>query len=516
MQQGLLPAHKKQHAAPPEAIPCSPVAAAPQHTADEQPCTPCRRTPLSQLRAEVSAAEDSSPCNNIVRRLAADISQDSPALQVTLNEYRRSTASRHSSFVHRDSRQSNCSLDEHLTPAASPGRGWVQPPTATQWDTPEFDLQGSTCHFPTSPSSASCCSESQAGAQALGAAKGPAGTPGVQQQQAAADIPEGLAAAATSSVPFMGFGAPGAQDPALMSADSAKLTTPRLVELRCTSVSSSFSSSNSTVSASHEEASTSVQQEAAAAVQSSAAALTDKQFLPAVTTSTAANEHASKRATEGDTSVPSAAVGSGATGSIETAGSSVHAAGSHAGLSMSAQTAHLPIDPAFVETGFWGSRDGSSNGTVTMDHTGSHSPLGAASQVRQHDGGIISHADSGFLSCDEDMELQETLASILHSTGQQSPQAAAHAGRQATAAVVVGGALQSDMQAATAVAAGDAVESSEPCQLPLSPLLLRQLSQQLSFKEAAADSAAPGSARSEGATSCCDWATVYSYEGGDS
>jgi hypothetical protein len=171
-----------------------------------------------------------------------------------------------------------------------------------------------------------------------------------------------------------------------------------------------------------------------------------------------------------------------------------------------------------VETGFWGSRDSSSNGIVIADHPGSNSPLGVASQVPQHNAGIItsilSHADSGFLSCDVDMDLQGVQASILHSTCHHSPQAAAHAGRQAAGAVLVGDALHGDIQVASA--AVRSLESPEPCQQPLSPLLLRQLTQQLSFKEVAADSAAAGYARSEAATSCCDWATVYSYEEGDS
>jgi hypothetical protein len=127
----------------------------------------------------------------------------------------------------------------------------------------------------------------------------------------------------------------------------------------------------------------------------------------------------------------------------------------------------------------------------------------------------MGKAESGFLSCDEDMEQQEFLASILHSsTGQHSFPTPAHAGRQSPAAALVVGSAHTDTQAATSAAAGVLV-SSEPCQMPLSPMLLRQLSQQLSFKEVAADSAAAGYARSE-ATSYCDWATVYSYEEMDS
>lgn len=125
-QQKQLQRQAQQHAAHPDTPACSPVAASPQHTTDDQPCTPCSKTPMSQPGAEDGAAEDSSTGNNILRRLAADIRQGSPSLQATLNECRKSTASRHSSFARR-SRHSDGSSDEHTTSvAALPGRGWVQ------------------------------------------------------------------------------------------------------------------------------------------------------------------------------------------------------------------------------------------------------------------------------------------------------------------------------------------------------------------------------------------------------
>jgi hypothetical protein len=254
-QRGLLrtPRQLKEQQQQQQLIPCGPVAPAHAETADA--ATPTCRTPLSQLRAGQQQLEDCSPCNNIVRRLAADIKTGSPALRVTLEEYssfaRRST----SSFRSRVSNTSDCSQDERTTPLASPGRAWVQHTAAAellqplsldqqevstaqasaQQDSAAADIAISTaaasavafqlpdlrdlqqqlktlafddcdlrCHSPWSASSKDACALDNVGP------------------------PAALPAVAVPALEFKGFGAAGAPQQAALAADSIHLATPRL------------------------------------------------------------------------------------------------------------------------------------------------------------------------------------------------------------------------------------------------------------------------------------------------
>ena len=109
--------------------PCS---EAPAAAVQEASC----RTPLSQLRAErlQVQVEDSSPSNNLVRRLATNINTDSPALTSTLAEYSYSNVAPRStaSFRSRASTPSDLSMEGSGTPLASPGCSWASPPAASR------------------------------------------------------------------------------------------------------------------------------------------------------------------------------------------------------------------------------------------------------------------------------------------------------------------------------------------------------------------------------------------------
>jgi hypothetical protein len=426
---------------------------------------------VSQLRAEQQQLEDCSPCNNIVRRLAADIKAGSPALRVTLEEYssfaRRST----SSFCSRVSNTSDCSQDERTTPLASPGRAWAQHTAAAELLEPLSINQQDV-------------SAAQASAQPDTAPAATAGSPAatsaaafdlpdpqdVKQQlrklafddcdmrchlpcstssedASAQDVvgpPAGLPAVAVPALEFKGFGAAGApQQAVLAAADSIHLETPRL-EPRLAPVGSNCSSSNGT------------------------AAGRDEQFFSITGSSwDAAAAQGGTASTAGAFSLPGAAsaVMREQLNKPLSAGVSVHVAAGGA------------FSTAWdVATGCLGASSGAATSTA-----------GGVGSVQQDE-----YDSPGYWSCDED--------DACHS--------------EAAAAVeAVGGAEQlcdapSTPVGAQAMPAADLAVDGEPSQLTLSPLLLKQLTQ--SFHEAGEpDSPHPAD---DDATTCCDWATVYSYE----
>lgn len=375
---------------------------------------------MSQLRAEhqQQQLEDCSPCNNIVRRLAADIQEGSPALRVTLQGLaRRSTGSLPRRLRSRTSTHSDSDQQERTTPLASPGRAWAQPPASCTLEPLVFDLQGaSTCAVP---------SPAAAGPEQLPApsAHKQLGTEdsdhGCQPEDDSMRPPQGLAAGAVPSLLFNGFGTAGKvhTQAALASTASAELRTPRL-EPCWPSLHSNASSSNGTAVGSEYShfssgggswGTVTVQHSHAAAAPGTAAA------------NWAANEHTSKHAA-------AAACVSAKAGGV------------------SADSAARSRSRAEASTAGSDTCTGSSVGT---DYSSCHDD-------------------------DEDGDKQDEEEPLC------TPPPATRAFSET---------------------------AGQPCQLPLSPQLLKQLT--ASLQEAnKPDSPLP----EEDAISCCDWATVCSYE----
>lgn len=451
-QRGLLPT--PQHRQQQESMPCSSTAAdtTHEHIQAQEPDISCGgRTPVAQLRASHQHVEDSSPCNNIVRRLAADIKTGSAStLQTTLTEYssfaRRSTTSIRS----RVSTHSDHSYDDDSTPLASPGRGWMIDAAAACPGTlepgchhddaamaPQLHHAVSAGH-----AAAELCTDKAAAAAApftqgqqtsdCGSLQSTAST-GCSCEQETIALPHDLpAVAAAPSIHFKGFEAATVLQQALASTDSVQLNTPRLDlcwGMRPHSNGSNTSSSNGTENSMDEHDSTKMQQPAATSPE------TYRQVQP------------------GNDCIQE---GSACSPAIESDNESLpqgeHDATARAALAL--QDAALVAVPI------------------------SSSDQQVVCKTRRSSSNID---ESGFWSCDDDDDGNDHAACDSHT-------------------------VLEDAVPMTALP----TEHEEPCRLPLSPLLLKQLSQQLSFKEAAED---PGvKAYAASAQSDCEWATVCSYE----
>lgn len=425
-QRGLLRTpRQQQQPGQPHAVPCSPTgAAAPVCAAGDKqtPHTSCR-TPVSQLRAEQQQQqlEDCSPCNNIVRRLAADIQEGSPALRLTLQGLaRRSTGSLRS----RTSTHSDGNQQERTTPLASPGRAWTQPPASCALEPLVFDLQGASTNTVPSPAAA--------GPEQLPApsAHKQLGTEdsddGCQPEDDSMRPLQGLVRGAVPSLLFKGFGIAGRahEQATLASTASAELCTPRL-EPCWPSLHSNASSSNGTaVSSKYSHFSSGGGSWGAATVQHSHAAAAPG------TANWAANAYTNERAA-------AAACGSAKAGGV------------------SADSAAQSRSRAEASTAGSESCTGSSVGT---DYSSCHDD--DEDGDKQDEEEVFDCAAAGEPLC--------------------TPRPAARAFTET---------------------------AGQPCQLPLSPQLLKQLT--ASLQEAnKPDPPLP----EDDAISGCDWATVCSYE----
>lgn len=460
-QRGLLPT--PQHRQQQESMPCTPTAAdtTHEHAQESDISSNCGgRTPVAQLRAAHQHVEDSSPCNNIVRRLAADIKTGSATtLQTTLTEYssfaRRSTTTIRS----RVSSHSDHSYDDDSTPLASPGRGWLIDAAAAC-----PDILDPVCHHGDAAmapqlhdavsaghAAAELCTDEAAaapptqGQQTSGCGSLQSASAGCSCEQETALLPHDLPAiAAAPSIHFKGFEAATVLQQALAATDSMQLHTPRLdlfCELR---PHSNISSSNGTDASMDEHNSTKLQQPAATSPD------THRQLQPG-----------NDCIQEGSSCSPA-----------------IESAISNESLPQDKHDTTALAALALQNAALVAASVSSSDQQVVCKTSSSSGNM---------DGGINDNIDEGgFWSCDDDDDGDDHAARDSHPVLEDAvPMPALPSGHE------------------------------EPCRLPLSPLLLKQLSQQLSFKEAADDpcvKAYAASARSDDATTYCDWATVCSYE----
>lgn len=465
-QQKLLAATPRQNASKQASL-CSPTAAA--EALQEQPdgAEPpddslANRTPVAQLRADHQHAEDSSPCNNILRRLAADIKAGSAAtLQATLTQYsfgRRSTASMRS----RISSHSDCGScngdDDHTTPAASPGRSWLHDPVQP---TTALDLNDTTSHSRSAGDAPEPSTEhlqlQDAGAGALSG--DPLSDCSTSASRTSLDsctvhapvlAQDGPAVGCVPIIPFKGFAdCDGSEQQALAApGGSMQLDTPRLEPHWIPFNGSNHSSSNGTALTDHNSS----------CGGGCLVCAGDTSTLPCP----CSNSHSQPEDT------PIAALNKllseSAMACVQLLGTDAAGTSMTEGLASQQETAGADDDSATQQrAAVDGSGDGGSSSSRLMELA----HLSAVEEVGE---------DPGFWSCDEDGH-------------EQQPQHAA-----------------------------DSLNPlSEPSQLPLSPLLLRQLSQQLSQGNKGQEdgmqcSSCAGCVKDDDATTCCDWATVCSYE----
>lgn len=451
---------------------------------------------MSQLRAEHLQVEDASPSNDLVRRLATNIKTDSPALTTTLAEYsyssfRRSTAS----FRSRVSTHSDLSYEGGSTPLASPGRGWASPPAAASRSNSQrgsssgqspSTSQGGAGGLPAG-SAALGPSQLQLHMQALGlggssahagSPRSPLASPSCQRSA----VQEPAGQQPVPSLAFSGFGGSArARDSA---AGSIQLATPRL-EPHWAPFSNNSSSNGTTAS---QDPFSSCNGYGSGFVEdrhgsmSLTAASDDKNELSAGFVAHAGLGQASDSREGGD----------------EGAGLGSYTAGRGA-LTGTAGAADPSCRDA-INSGASGQTGGAAGQAAACGERACVSPTGSNSAACEWEGAGqqaaawpsmlgLERADSpGYWSCDEEGTTEAAGEAVEQTPSHSIPLAAA---------------------------AGADAAFADPCQLPLTPMLLKELSKQLSFQEGAercTAAACPANGVDDATTCGDDWATVYSYQ----